>query len=309
MNSTLCPRTLVILMYHAVVRSPLVIDDWCFLEEAVFRQQMEYLKRHFEILPLSQAIEPANEEGPDTPTVAITFDDGFQNNFDVAFPILNELSIPATIFLPTEFIGSAECIWFCQVNRAFTKTTHSSLSWKGREYDLTTKSARAHASALIQAQLKTYPHPRLLEELRLLVAELGEDPDKPAEDGSPYLMLSGEAIRQMMVSRLIEFGGHTKSHAILSLLPYATRKREIVSSIARIRELTGKPCSLFSFPNGRPEDYDARCIAVLKAAGVMAAVTATEGINHPGQPLLELQRFGIGSDTTFPEFISMIDYA
>src|SRR3569832_422684 len=81
---------LTILMYHAVIRAPLPAKDWCFLPEASFQEQMSYLQRHFDVLPLQEATEKLKTGSIRRPSAAITFDDGFQNNFDVAFPILRK---------------------------------------------------------------------------------------------------------------------------------------------------------------------------------------------------------------------------
>src|SRR5436190_14785112 len=88
----------IILTYHAVVRTPLEVFDWCFITESKFEAQLDYLMRTFDIVPLA-AVPRLLRTGPTRTTAVITFDDGFLNNFEVALPILRRASVPAAVFI------------------------------------------------------------------------------------------------------------------------------------------------------------------------------------------------------------------
>src|SRR5262245_15447262 len=226
-------------MYHAVIRSPLAVADWCFLAEPVFRSQVKYIKDHFEVIPLSAAVGRMKERSILRPTIAITFDDGFQNNYEIAFPVLCEEGLPATIFLTTGLIDTNDTLWFCRLNRALANTHLALLDWNGCRFDVSGIEAKAKASSAIQNRLKAYPHPRLSAELREIILELGDDPEAPIEVNSPFRMLSREAIAAMTATGLIEIGAHSRSHAILSLLSPQERQAEIEQSLEAVQKLTG----------------------------------------------------------------------
>ncbi len=293
---------LTIYAYHAVVQTPLEVYDWCFIDARSFRRQVRYLKRHFEVVSLSEAVERLSNGQIGRPTAVITFDDGFQNNYEVAFPILRELGLPATVFLITGLVNTADTVWFCRLHRALSVTRKASLEWDGTHFDLTGPLARAATCAEAQARLKRLPHPRLLDKVRRIIVELGDDPDHPITASSPYRMLGREAILEMARSGLVEFGAHGVSHAILSLLPSEERYHEIKRSSKAVRELTGRPCQLFAYPNGQALDYDAESIKILKACGVRAAVTAIAGPNETKTPVMELKRCGIGANLSMTDF-------
>lgn len=295
-----------ILMYHAVIQSPLRIPDWCFLDVNVFRMQVKYLKNNFDVVPLSEAVARLEAKAVRRPTAVITFDDGFQNNYDVAFPILREEGLPATIFLTTGLIGTNETLWFCRLNRALTNTTRCSLEWNGCAFDLSGVEAKSRASSLIQARIKDFPHPQLLAELRKIIISLDDDPDCLIEIDSPFRVLSRDQVINMISTRLIEIGAHTHSHAILSLLPTQERKDEIGQSLAAVQELTNRPCEMFAYPNGRVQDYDQESIRILRTLGVHTCVTAIEELNDGATPSMELRRYGIGADLTMKEFEEMM---
>jgi peptidoglycan/xylan/chitin deacetylase (PgdA/CDA1 family) len=286
-----------ILMYHAVVREPLPVPDWCFIQEDCFREQMTYLRKHCRVVPLKD-IPSVTSKGGGRPIVAVTFDDGFQNNYDVALPILRDLSLPATIFLATDFVDSDDTLWFCRVNEAIAGTRLTRLRWEGQTYNLSTQVSRAGTHAALQVWLKRYRHPELLEKARYLISALGGHSDKPILRGSPYRMLGATEIREMTASGLIDFGAHTCSHAILSGLPEFERNREITASLAAVERLTEDACTLFAFPNGRASDYGPADVGVLRERKVAIAVTTIDGPNDRAVPALEMRRYGVGADTS-----------
>jgi peptidoglycan/xylan/chitin deacetylase (PgdA/CDA1 family) len=291
-----------IVMYHGIIRSPLAVTDWCFVDENSFRMQIEYLKNHFEIISLSEAVGRMRNGGVRRPTAVITFDDGYQNNFDVAFPILCGEKIPATIFLATGLIDTNDTVWHCRLNLALSQTRRPVLERNGFKFDLSTFNLRAKASAAIQESLKRLPHPQLMAAMRSIILELDGDPDCSIGASSPYRMLNRNAITEMVASGLIEFGAHTHRHAILSRLFVEERFNEIRQSIDAVYKLTGRPCTSFSYPNGRAEDYDLESINHLQASGIQRAVTTTSGPNNKATPVMELRRYGIGADLPIAGF-------
>lgn len=293
---------LTILMYHSVVRDSLDLHHSCFISQSSFRNQLGYLRKHFQVLPLSDAVERMRSGAIDRPTAAITFDDGFQNNYDFAFPILREASLPATIFVTTGLVDSSDTLWFCRLHRALSATTQPSLSYDGSTFDLSGPAGKSRAAAAIEETLKKFPHPQLLEELRRIILRLGQDPDLPIETDSPFRMLSRAAIAEMAASGLVEFGAHSHNHAILSLLSPQEQRNEVEQSMMAVRELTGRPCELFAYPNGRKQDYDAETIGMLAACGVRAAVTGVMGPNDKMTPVLELRRYPVTAGRSAAHF-------
>jgi peptidoglycan/xylan/chitin deacetylase (PgdA/CDA1 family) len=296
------PQEVSILMYHAVLHRPLPVADWCFMSSNDFRRQMLYLRRHLNVLSLGEAVARLENGDVNGPAAVITFDDGYQNNYDVAFPILSELRLPATIFLVTSLIDTDDTVWFCRINRAVTRTEHNRLTWNGVDYDLSSPFARAVASANLQDRLKRLTHDSLLVAVDDILWALGVDPTKPIEPGSPYRMLTGSAIETMARSGLIEFGAHSVTHSILTRVSPNRQRREIEQSVRRVAGITNQPCKYFAYPNGRAEDYDRNAVSTLRSLSIGAAVTTRSGSNTSGTPALELKRYGIGAGTPAPVF-------
>lgn len=297
-----------ILMYHAVVRAPLAVPDWCFISERDFLRQMEYLHRNFKVISLAEAVVNLQENSINEPTVVITFDDGYQNVYDVAYPVLSQFGLPATVFLNTAFINTANTVWFCTLNQAISETTLQTFAWSGQVYDLTSTVAKAETSAKLQSALKHLPHQELLEKLEEIREALGIHTPTEVSRDSQFRMLDSQSIAEMVNSGLIEFGAHTATHTILTRVDEKRAQQEIESSIEGTQQLTGKPCTLFAYPNGRAEDYNAAAIKFLQNAGIEVAVTTSEGPNTASTPPLELCRYGIGSGGSLLLFIRRVHH-
>jgi peptidoglycan/xylan/chitin deacetylase (PgdA/CDA1 family) len=298
-------KQLSILMYHAVVPRPLQVPDWCFLDEASFREQISYVKEHFCVLPLDEAVDLLKRDGLKVPTLAITFDDGYQNNYEVAFPVLAQYDCPATIFLSTRYIDSDQMPWFGRLNLALILTGKPSFSWEGARFDISSPERKSQTSAVLHQQLKTH-HPYSIDgRVAGICQALEVDTDRKFEAGSPYHMLRTDAIRDMAKSGLVRFGAHTHNHAILSRLSRGEQKEEIAGSIKLVEKFTGETCDTFAYPNGTVDDYDQASIELVRSSGVTSALSTISGPNTSQTPLMELRRYGVGSDLDLPGFKSL----
>ncbi|MGH9502219.1 MAG: polysaccharide deacetylase family protein [Terriglobales bacterium] len=295
-------------MYHAVVSDPLQVPDWCFLDAEMFRRQIAYVKRHFRVVGLSEAIQLLSAGSVNQPTLVITFDDGYQNNYEVAFPILAHYDCPATIFLTTSYVDSDHIPAFCRLNLALSLTSKRSIEWGGEAYDLSSAIRKSQASIALHQALKNL-HPYRIEIAVGDVCRLLEvDTTRRFDSGSPYHMLRTEAIGSMVKSGLVTFGGHTHNHTILSRLSPSEQHDEISGSLRRVEDWTGQRCEAFAYPNGSRADYDGSSIEVLQSLGVLTAVSTISGPNNVRTPRMELRRYGIGPDVNFASFTSTVHH-
>jgi peptidoglycan/xylan/chitin deacetylase (PgdA/CDA1 family) len=293
---------LAILVYHSVVRRALEVEDFCFIREQEFRAQLDLLRQRFQIVHLEEAARLLEHGAARGPMAVLTFDDGFQDNFDVVYPMLRAAGVPATIFVCTDFIDTNRVPWYCRLHDALTRTRQSQLSWDRRRFDLDGTAARTRAADVLKRTLKRLPHPTL----ESAVDDISKALEPDAESGAPtdprFRMLTSAAIREMAASGLVEFGAHTGSHAILGKLSRREQRDEIERSISAVGNLTGKECRLFAYPNGRFDDYDDASLEILRTAGIATAVTAEEGWNDAATPPLELLRYPIGGEPSMPRF-------
>jgi peptidoglycan/xylan/chitin deacetylase (PgdA/CDA1 family)/CelD/BcsL family acetyltransferase involved in cellulose biosynthesis len=258
------------------------------LPSATFAAQMEYISRHFPLVTIDQV---ANGDFPQGHSycVAVTFDDGYRDNFTAALPILKKYGVPATVFLATGCIESGQLPWYDQVRLAFKLTTRKRLSLKdlgGPEGNLKELSARLRLLDLTLGWLRRTSQSRRAAAISAVFELLGV----PECLNLPNQMLRWDEIRQMSRSQVF-FGAHTVNHPPLSQTSESELKTEIAGSKRMIENRLQLPVWHFAYPFGQPFDFSAQAKHAVQEAGFKTAVTTVRGLNQPGDDPFELRRF------------------
>ncbi len=282
---------LYILEYHDVAEDGSEFEGT--ISQSRFQHHLDWLKPRFQITTLAKATEMMSSEANlDHDLVIVTFDDGYEGNYTGAWPVLQTAGVPATIFLTTGFLDGEE-LWFDRAKRSLcaAQTSPESLS--------------EQALTLLFELYGSWPQNRDPEELiqtfKYLAPERRQAVMKalvslPLACAPPARPLSWDQVRSMQQEGGIEFGGHTVTHPILSLLPKGRQEEEIVRCHRRIRDETGAPPRSFAYPNGSTRDYTDETVEIVRRAGYQAACTTRKGSNRFECDPLTLFRLGIGSD-------------
>jgi peptidoglycan/xylan/chitin deacetylase (PgdA/CDA1 family) len=289
-------KPLVTLMYHRILPHD---DPRRALEEpgmivtpASFERQLRILKQLFTILPLAEWIERRRRNQPLPPRAcAVTFDDGWLDNFEFALPILEREQVPATIFVVSDMIGTHREFWPNRLAALFADTTRDRNSaefrWlHGRPgFRLEGVPGREAIAALI-GSCKALSDAELTERLDAMESGGTARPAAPA-------LMDWQQLRALQQTGLIDIGSHTRNHRrLLEGLDAATLHSEIVDSRTHIERELERPVSLFCYPNG-----DASAAAKeLVDRHYLAAVTTRSGINSAATPAHELFRIAIHED-------------
>ncbi len=284
-------RNVQILTYHRVAREP---DPFLPpMPLTTFERQMECLAERFHVMALGDAVDAISRASVPDNAVVITFDDGYRDNFDLAFPILSALSLPATVFLTTGVIGTESMLWHDRVFRLFHETTAAVLEGfgpAGETLRLATPARKRRSLYGVLPQLRSLDPDTRDATIRRLADRLGVEERAP----STRLMLSWDEVREMQRGG-VDFGAHTVTHTILSNLAGERARWEIVESKREIERHLGAPVTTFAYPNGRDGDFDPSTKEMLRSAGFAAAVTTISGTNPwPGRPWdpFEIRRGG-----------------
>jgi len=255
---------------------------------SVFRRQMEYLARNYHVVSLDEVVSGAAFDGRAKFCVAITFDDGYRDNYLYAFPILRQLQLPATIFLATGYVDAGQLPWYDQVCLAFKLTSvrfPSFAAQGGPSGETTQRSDRLRLLDRTLHWLRGMEEWEREAALRTIFSAL----HAPSELNLPNAMLSWNEIRQMHTQG-IAFGGHTVSHPALSKLSRNRLQEELLRCKRTIEEELQRPVRHFAYPFGKHADIGPTAKTVVRECGYQSAVTTVWGFNTPQQDLLELRR-------------------
>ena len=274
-----------ILMYHHITE-----NGEGGLPVSIFEKQISWVRKNYPLMSLKELLL-CQKEGREIPkrTLAVTFDDGYRDFLTGAYPILKEKGVPVTLFTVVECLNHKP-LWTESVKYWFEKTLARKLdiTLNGEKYSfpLENTEEKTTASARLKEHLKHVKdeerQTRLLEIQKKLLGN-GEAANMP----SP--MLNWEEILELARDG-VEIGAHTLNHPILSRVSLSEARRQIVASKESLEQRLKKTVHLFSYPNGKAEDFTEEIKEIVQESGFLGACTTIEGRNDPSSDLYALKR-------------------
>lgn len=294
---------LIILMYHRILPAS---DSRAQFEEPgmmvtpdTFRMHLESVRQYFEIIDLSDWINRKHSGDPlPEKACAITFDDGWSDNYEYAYPILKELEVPATIFLVSDMIGTTLSFWPERLSSLMTTIAtrypqlwnHPDLTWLQPEdcYQFNHSPPNSEEISALIGKLKRYSDHQMHERLTDIENNLRID-----TNDDPVSLLDWQQVEEMQASNLLRFGSHTRQHTRLNDdISTELMSDEIINSKQQIEQQIGETVTTFCYPNG---DHCPESIALV-TRNYKAAVTTKSGWNTADTDPHLLHRIGIHQD-------------
>lgn len=269
---------LTVLAYHRITTISTTFDTFAPNVSATpsgFGAQMAFVARHFTVVSVADVQNWLLEKRPLPPhPLLITFDDGYRDNFDHAFPVLQQHRFPAVIFLATNYIGTGIPFFWDLAAYCFfhTKKTTAVLPVLGTQQWADAKEKTAVMYNWLNC-LKQLPNDEKETAVAQLPTLLGVN---IADDAFANLCITWDQARIMSADG-IAFGAHTQNHPILTRIPLEKAKAEIMQSKAHIVAQTGQPATSIAYPNGQEQDFNPAIQAIVQQAGFSIAFTLQPG--------------------------------
>jgi peptidoglycan/xylan/chitin deacetylase (PgdA/CDA1 family) len=251
-----------------------------------FEACMEVVRDCFTPMPLFEACEALDRGRVPPRAVAITFDDGYADNFQVALPVLKRLGLHATFFVASSYLDGGR-MWNDSIVEAVRRCaeaeldlTHLSL---GR-YALKDGPERRAAIQGIIGALKYLDPVERSRRAEAIGAKLGVS--MPSD-----LMMTSAQVRDL-ASAGMTVGAHTCSHPILARISDGEARREIADGREQLEGIVRSPVRLFAYPNGKPgQDYLRVHVDMVSELGFRAAVSTAPGAADRGGDRWQIPRF------------------
>ncbi len=277
-------KKLLIMIYHRVLDEPDFMrpDE---VDKEAFTWHMELLAKHFNVLPLSEALERMQNDTLPPRAVSITFDDGYADNYTNALPILKRFDLTATFFIASGFLDGGR-MWNDTVIEAVRNYPQAELNLTqiglGR-YKVSDKADKVATANSIICQVKHLPPEQRSCHVAYIAAQSINLPGN--------LMMSSVQLNQLARNRM-EIGGHTVNHPILSKLDEETVRWEITKNKKLLEDSLNVELKIFAYPNGKPKmDYLQQHLEIVKNSGFFAAVSTRLGVAKKATNFFELPRF------------------
>jgi peptidoglycan/xylan/chitin deacetylase (PgdA/CDA1 family) len=198
---------------------------------------------------------------------AVTFDDAFAGSYWYGAPFLEDLGVPATFYITTNFVNNNSQSWADQLEVNFETSDLSIEAFQGLK-------------AFIKGS--KYVEPYDWDEW---IDQIGSNTDIQLDE-----KMSWKMVKELSENPLFTIGGHGISHRIIEYLPSDVMKHEILGSIDRIKSGTGIAVKHFSYPEGLPSCWSMEIEGILKEANIVCCPTAQEGVNKVRDSLFKLKR-------------------
>lgn len=263
-----------ILMFHGTGTSDFPAED--------FRAQLSFLSRYYRIVPLGEIWQCIGTHRETRPRVALTFDDGLRNNFTTAYPILREFRVPATFFVCPGLINSRRWLWNHECRARLWWMSLEDRNRYAKSLGLETNEVEQ-----ILCKLKYTAHAARLEHEGKL-REMSVDFRPTAEQHHRYDLMSWEELKALD-RNLIEVGGHSTNHQILTQLEDDQLEHEVSECKTWLENELCRKVSHFCYPDGAYNAPVMRCVG----KHFELAVTTKEGWVPPQPSVLELPRIPI----------------
>lgn len=282
--SSLMTRTIpwsgvLVLNYHRIgdpAESPFDRGLWSATSEAFFNQ-VRFLKSSLDIISpddLPTAIRSRRGR-----FCLITFDDGYRDNFDNAFPILKAARVPATFFVVTGFIDASTVPWWDEIAWMVRGSRRDRLDlpeW----LPATVRLNRPDRETAIWQLLRTFKKLPAESTERYLDALADATGSGRCSAGmGRNLWMDWDMLRDMRASGMT-IGGHTTNHPVLARAAPPRQREEILGCGRRLAEALGEPMRYFSYPVGGRQAFDAVTRNCLREAGVQFAFSYYGGFRR-----------------------------
>jgi peptidoglycan/xylan/chitin deacetylase (PgdA/CDA1 family) len=257
--------------YHRVVNEnkaqELRMQKSMWISPETFANDLEWMSKHGEIVDLDTILDFTHKNS--TPLFSITFDDGWIDNYEIAYPILKQYSIPATIFLVTGAIETGNVFWVedflykiaISSNQVYSNNLFAVLRECANKYEIDLTGWRGDVQSIAETfaeQVKPMQTELRKGILNDIYKALGLNTEPMKNE-----ILNWDQIYEMS-NNGIEFGSHTHTHEILKYTTPAKAKKELESSREIISDKLFKPVKYFCYPNAR---YNQDSPKYVKSAG------------------------------------------
>jgi len=297
-------ESFLILTYHRIGNENDIgsrLQPGMYVSVKLFKEHIVFLKKEFNIVKLSTLFEKRKIDKlilNGKPLCILTFDDGWNDFYSNAFPLLKEFEVPATVFLPTNFIGTHKWFWTEKLAYIFQKYHHTQLLIKRiNEHAIKINKKKIPIAGSIGMQfsnvvefLKNLPE----NQIKKIVRELLELSNISIKSRKRQFLTWGEA-KEMYLTGNISFGSHTANHYILTKLNNLEVKSELSNSKRKLFEygLIEKGFIPFCYPNG---NFSKELSENVMQLGYNAGVTTRKGWDRFDTDYFQLNRISIHQD-------------
>ena len=264
-----------ILMFHRIApldTGKLRYNDHLKVTPEYFEKLLlDFKQDGFTFLSMDELAELIRKRKKYKKILLLTFDDGYQDNLDCAYPILKYHKVPATIYLATGLLTEESLLWW-NILEDFLLHNNSCILPDGQNLQCKTPQEKEDVFLRLRTLILSIPPENQEKELKKIFnGQLTQD----FRDHN-QLMITGEQLLLFSSNPFITFGCHTHSHISCGKLPYSIIKDDILKSLRFLQKYHIRPVH-FAYPYGDDIQKDNNPAELLQEHSFKTAVTTFSG--------------------------------
>jgi len=285
----------VIFLFHGVIKKDLFkIRNYNkkHILQKNFISILKQLKKNGCILSLDEIYTSIkNKISLPKNTYAITFDDGFENNYSIAAPILSDLNLSATFYFATDFVENNAMSWIDKLEYCLEvkKKGEVYIPWMQKKVAFDTNKSKINLLENIRTFVKNDLNfnienfvTNFFSDCRIrVISQLDSSIDKK---------INWSQVRNLNKSSLFTIGGHSHNHLSFGSLDQVKSDFQLNKSFKLFKDKLNIDINHYSYPEGQKKDYNETLISKLKYKGIKLCPTAIPGVNNFKTDFFNLRR-------------------
>lgn len=291
-------NNVTVFIYHRVADIPL--DTWKLcVKPQLFEEQIIYIKKNYLLLRSEEDWNAADGKR----AAVITFDDGYEDIYTNALPILEKHDAPATVFVATCNLDTDCEFWWDELEKIVfgCKEDVKSFSFNGAKISVDTLTDKVDACYKLHPYFKRMDYSKRNQELKHLESILESNLDR-----NYCHSMSTNQLMNLSKSPLMTIGGHTVTHSCLANESTSIQDWEITQSKEEIESIIGRQIEVFSYPFGQAEDFSEETIHIAEECGYKKVFAAFPGIASVNTDYGYVPRINIGQEMYFSNAVRLI---
>jgi peptidoglycan/xylan/chitin deacetylase (PgdA/CDA1 family) len=261
--------------------------------DAVIRQVVD---RGFDVLSLDEVHYRLAEGDLDRPFACFTFDDGYRDNLQYAYPIFHRYGLPFAIYVPSDFADGRGDLWWLKLEAVIRALNTVEVKMHGawRRFECRRLDQKEHAFDQIYWWLRSIRE----DEARGIVNDLVRLHGLELDGLCRELVMNWDEIRGLASDPLVTIGAHTRGHYAVGKLSPSEARMELETGLKRLEAELDRPCRHLSFPYGDAASAGERDFEIARELGFKTATTTRKGLIHAEHAtrLTSLPRLSLNGD-------------
>ena len=281
--------------YHRLYSSKLQTpfdEGVCEYTIDTFETHLKWIKNNFDVLSEKDVLNMSNDGKVPKRCALITFDDGYIDNYSLAFPLLKSYNLPAIFFIPTQAIDERVLGWWDIISYLIKKSPKEEIIIDSRKFQLLNHDQKEYAIAYFVNKFKTTPFTSYEKLIDILSVSC--DVEIPSYAEQSEQLMTWENLNEV-IGHNITIGSHTHTHRVLNTLDENEQFNELQKSKKILENKLNCKINSLSYPVGEYSHFSTATKKIAKKAGYKICFSNSTGFNKNSIDPYDIKRFGLSS--------------